>query len=225
MPDGIAARGSLLQIETSRDASPSGTIAISGTAVTGTTTAFETDYTVGDLMVYTNAAGLPEGRIVKTITSDTAIVLDAAPSATISAGASHTVINLGSILYMGGIDGPGQQADEIEVTNLSSVFKSYVAGNIDPGSLSFPVFWQAKSANHAQLYNDFKAGTERWMVQWDPDSATFGTNPPPHLSNSHWIFRAHSLQFGKSSQVGGAVQANLNMRISGQPDLIVGVDA
>lgn len=225
MPDGIAARGTLLQIETSRDTSPDGTIAISGTAVTGTTTAFQTDYTVGDLMVYTNADGLPEARVVKTITSDTAIVLDAAPSAAISSGAAHTVINLGSILYMGGIDGPGQQADEIEVTNLSSIFKSYIAGNIDAGSLSFPVWWQAKDTGHAQLYSDFKAGTERWMVQWDPDTATFGTTPPPDLSNSHWIFRATSLQFGKSSQVGAAVTANLNMRISGQPDLIVGVDA
>jgi hypothetical protein len=74
MPDGIAARGSLIQMETSRDAAPTGTIAISGTAVTGTTTDFTADYTVGDLMVYTNTLGLPEGRIVKTITDGTNIV-------------------------------------------------------------------------------------------------------------------------------------------------------
>jgi hypothetical protein len=212
-------------METSRDAAPTGTIAISGTAVTGTTTDFTADYTVGDLMVYTNTLGLPEGRIVKTITDGTNIVLDAAPSATISSGAAHTVINLSSVLYAGGIDGPNESADEIEVTNLASVDKSFIGGNIDPGALSFPLYWQAKDTTHAALYTDFKAGQERWFVQWDPDTADFASNPPPDLSNSHWIFRGTVLNFGKSSQTGGAVQAQINVRKTGRADLIVGVDA
>jgi hypothetical protein len=220
----IAARGSLIQFQTAFAAASAGTIASTGTAVTGTTTAFEADLVVGDQIAIVRG-GREERRLVVTRTSDTALVIDRAFTPDVTAGTAFWIVKYSPLLYCGGITGPGASADVIDVTDLSVKFKSFVAGNIDPGDFSFEVWYQPKVTSHAALRNSLLDGGIRRVLSWMADSAAgFTVSPPPHVSNSRVDFRGFVTGFNQSAQVGDAHKADCTIKITDEPIQIVGVD-
>ncbi len=220
MPQAIPARGSLLQIE---DAiiDGAGTAAATGTAVTGTATAFDTEAAVGDLLVIP-IAGVTEARIITVITSAISATINSAFSSDPADGAFE-LASMSSILFVESITGPDFQADVIEVTNLLDVFKGKVAGNVDPGEQSATIWWQAQNANHQALFVNLKGSFTRYLLAWDPDASSgILAKPPPDIENSVFLSRGIVTGLSKSANAGEAVQANLTITLTGESFLYPG---
>jgi len=66
-----------------------GTISSSGTAVTGSSTLFTTEYAVGDIIKATSGAQSGVGRVITAIATNTSLTVQHAWPADIVAGASH----------------------------------------------------------------------------------------------------------------------------------------
>jgi predicted secreted protein len=61
------------------------------------------------------------------------------------------------------ISGPGMSADTLDATSMDTPggFRDKKQGLKDWGTLSFELLWIPTNARHQQLFDDFKAGTER----------------------------------------------------------------
>jgi hypothetical protein len=75
------------------------------------------------------------------------------------------------------ITGPGNTAEVLDSTTMDTPqgFRDKFQGLKDHGAFSFEMLWDPAHALHQQLYNDFKAGTERnYQVEFaDPGTTTF----------------------------------------------------
>jgi hypothetical protein len=213
----IAAAKTLIQKQTATPAG-TGTIATTGTAVAGTGTAFTTETPVGSVIY---AGGF--GRVVVTVTSDTAMVVNEAWPNDLAALSTFTYVTFSNMVGASDLSGPAQQASQIDVSSFSSTgYKEQISGLRDPGSLDMTVWFQPKDTTHAALQADFDAGTViAWRV-WIPDAADGAA--PPDLSNSRMVMFGTVNQVSFSAGTDGAWQASLTVLLSGKPVMIVGVD-
>jgi len=103
------------------------------------------------------------------------------------------------------ISGPDGTTGEIDVTNLSSTAKEFVASLPDYGSVSLEVVWDhaTTSTNHDNLWTDFAAQTTgTYQIRLSDSPQTTMT------------FTAFPNQFSTSLGVDDKVTANIGLRIT-----------
>ena len=221
---GIASRNAVTQIETACIVL-TGTATSSGTAVTGTGTAFDTELSVGDIFYDFDGSGggSGEGRIVSAIAS--AVALTLATAFTVDLGATDTVsgVAMSTLLFVSEMSMAGKTVDVIDITNLTDTFKSFAAGNVDPGQDSFTYWFSPKNANHKIVYDAVEAGANRWIIFWIPDAESLSDDAPPELENSHLIGRGFLQAHSITIPTGGAVSSTVPFQNVEGSRLVAGI--
>jgi len=82
------------------------------------------------------------------------------------------------IAGMGTISGPTTSADQIDVTSHDSIsgFRQYIRGLVDPGTLTFDLFYDGNDASHKALMEDLSnvEVPEEWtLIFSDSTQITF----------------------------------------------------
>lgn len=117
-------------------------------------------------------------------------------------GASPEVFT--TISEVKGVDGPGGQAAEIDVTDLSSTAKEFVLGLQDEGDLTLDMNYIPADTQHAQLRSDRAAGTARNYRMSFTDSPV-----------TTWTFSARVKGFSIGNSVDGVTGLTTTLRITG----------
>ena len=102
------------------------------------------------------------------------------------------------------IQGPGGQANEIDVTDLNSTAKEFRMGLQDEGSITMDILYIPGNAVHAGLRSDRAAQTLRNF------RITFTDSP-----QTTWTFGAFVLGFEISNAVDDVTKASVTLRVSG----------
>ncbi len=117
-------------------------------------------------------------------------------------GASPEVFT--TIAEVKSIDGPGGQANEIDVTDLSSTAKEFALGLQDEGDITLDINYIPGNTQHAQLRSDRAAGTSRnYRITFTDSPATT------------WTFAAYVKGFSISNAVDNITGASVTLRVSG----------
>jgi predicted secreted protein len=114
------------------------------------------------------------------------------------------------------IDGPSMTAEEIDVTNHSTVgnFAESIPGLLDAGSLSFAHNWIFTDASQALLEADYLARVRRtYRLVFPVDAAATAE------ADRTWEFEAYVQQLGVSAPVRDALTRNTVLRVVGAPTL------
>jgi hypothetical protein len=105
------------------------------------------------------------------------------------------------------ISGPGGQASEIDVTDLSSTAKEFRMGLQDEGQISLSMNWLPTDTIHKQLRTDRAAQTLRNFEM------LFGDMPGGTATK--WAFSAFILGIEISNAVDDVAKASVTLRLSG----------
>lgn len=191
-----------------------GTISTTGTAVTGSTTAFDTQLIVGDVIEVSG-----ERRIVTAISSATAMTIHKAFTPDLSAQAFNFV-TFTEMIGAADWNGPTQSASEVDVSSFSDQgFASTIPGLRTPGNISFTLWFEPRNTVHQGLQSNFDDGDViAWRV-WVPDAVDVGTNPPPATQNSRITCIGGLTELSFSASTNGAWQASVTAGLSGKPHI------
>lgn len=103
------------------------------------------------------------------------------------------------------IQGPDNEAAEVDVTNMDSgAYLEFIGGLIDPGSLQFPLNW-FYHAKHSQLLTDQQAGTTR----------SYRLRFPQFSPVQRRTFNGFVKSVGFNADPKDTLQANVVIRITG----------
>lgn len=102
------------------------------------------------------------------------------------------------------IGGPGGQANEIDVSDLSSTGKEFRIGLKDEGQITLSMAWRPANAVHDGLWNDRTARTLRNFKLNFTDSPV-----------SDWTFAAYVMGIEISNSVDDVTRASVTLRVSG----------
>lgn len=193
-----------------------GTASSSGTTVTGTGTMFTTELRKGDA-IRDNAG--TEFRTVKTITSNTVLVLDSQFTTALS-GATLVAATYTEVPQCTSLTGLSGERSEVEVSSWSSgIDRKFILGRRDPGSAEVPLFFDPEVAAHTALRDDQDADTERVWRVW----VNNGTAAPPDASCTVLTFRGRVQNLPIDFPEDGAIGGTLTVRVSGPVTIAVGV--
>lgn len=101
------------------------------------------------------------------------------------------------------ISGPGGQANEIDVTDLSSSAKEFRMGLQDEGQISLSMLWLPANTVHNNLRTDRANQTLRTF------RITFTDSP-----QTEWVFTAFVLGIEVSNAVDDVTRATVTLRVS-----------
>lgn len=117
-------------------------------------------------------------------------------------GASPEVFT--TISEVKSIDGPGGQASEIDVTDLSSTAKEKRTGLHDEGDVTCEINYIPANTQHAQLRSDKSAGTARnYRITFTDSPATT------------WTFSGYVKGFSINNAVDNVTTASVVLSVSG----------
>jgi len=102
------------------------------------------------------------------------------------------------------ISGPGGQANEIDVTDLSSSAKEFRMGLQDEGQISLSMLWLPANTVHNNIRTDRANQTLRTF------RITFTDSP-----QTNWVFTAYVLGIEVSNAVDDVTRATVTLRVSG----------
>ena len=109
-----------------------------------------------------------------------------------------------TISEVSNVSGPGGQANEIDVTDLSSTAKEFRMGLQDEGTITLDINYIPANTQHAGLRTDRANQTLRSF------RITFTDSP-----NTTWTFSAYVLGFEVSNAVDDVTKASVTLRVSG----------
>lgn len=203
---------------TSANLASGGTVASSGATLTGTSTSFQDDLDLGDVI---HEAGTTDFLIVTGLASQTSATVHQAPSTAMS-GATVNKYPFTQVQAAFDATGPSPEAESIDVTTWdTSGFTEKIAGLIDAGTFDVTMYFQPRAvAAHRNLLADFYAGTRRAWRIWMYDSAS--ATVPPDTSNSRFTFVGDIGGMPVSISQGSAVEASLSILITGEAVLTYG---
>lgn len=122
-----------------------------------------------------------------------------------------------NVFGVGDIDGPAVAMDETETTSHSTgvPIKTFIPSLIDPGQLSFPLFWNPSDPTQSPLsaYGLEKLFYARTVTSW----RLVATDPGKTTRE----FRGFVKELGEAYPVSGVVTKNTSIRISGAMTYVV----
>lgn len=123
---------------------------------------------------------------------------------TIAAGDGASPEVFTTIPEVNSIDGPGGQANEIDVTDLSSTGREKLLGIQDEGDITVEINYLPGNTTHAQLRSDKAAGTKRnYRITFTDSPATT------------WTFEALVKGFAVSNSVDEVNRTSVILAVSG----------
>ena len=123
---------------------------------------------------------------------------------TLASGDAASPEVFAAITEIGSIDGPGGQANEIDVTDLSSTAKEFRQGLQDEGDVTCEFNFIPQNTKHALLRSDRAAQTLRNY------RITFTDSPAPT-----WTFLGFVKGLSISNSVDDVTKASLTLRVTG----------
>lgn len=109
-----------------------------------------------------------------------------------------------TISEVSNIQGPGGEASEIDVTDLSSTAKEFRLGLQDEGNITFDIFYVPADTQHAALRTARANNTKKHM------RITFTDSPA-----TTWTFYAYVKGFQISNGVDDVTRASVSLRVTG----------
>jgi predicted secreted protein len=125
-----------------------------------------------------------------------------AQGTTISLGDAASPIVYTAIANITSWDGPNRQANDIDVTDLSSTAREYMQGLEDEGEVTLSGFYLASDTTHAALQDAVGGNAASTFKIALSDTATL-------------TFSARVSQFGISGGVDAPVEMSMTLKISG----------
>ena len=127
-----------------------------------------------------------------------------------------TITKIGKIT---GVTGTGGANDQIEITDLDSVEKEYLAGLPNPGAASVPLNFDPSNATHQALYALWQSGaTVRFIVGLsdgtDVPTSTGGTVSYP-TTRTYFDFQGYIADFPIDSAVNSKVETAMSIQRTG----------
>lgn len=102
------------------------------------------------------------------------------------------------------LGGPSQENPEIEVTDLDSTAKEYIAGLVDNGEITAALNFDPATTTHQTLNTLLNSGaTRNWYIK-------IPTSPAYYMTFSGFV-----RTFPKSAEVESVWKADLTIRVSG----------
>ncbi len=123
---------------------------------------------------------------------------------TIAHSANTSPYSFTTIPEVSNVSGPGGQASEIDVTDLSSTAKEFRMGLQDEGTITLDINYIPGNTVHAQLRTD-RANQTLAVYR-----ITFTDSP-----QTTWTFTAYCLGFEVSNAVDDVTKASITLRVSG----------
>jgi hypothetical protein len=207
----IKSQGTVLRIETARAA----TKVISGltNANPGVVSAASNGYANGDIIYIDNVGGMT-GVNKRAFVADTVAAgtfnlkgvntTDTSVYAAYTSGGDSYKITSTAVAEVSGIDGFDGQANEFDVTNLSSIGKEYLLGLQDFGTVSFDVFLKNTDTGQAALRTAKESGAPKVFTITDSAGQVMA-------------FLAYVKAFTVSATADDAVKGKVTLRITGAP--------
>lgn len=195
-----------------------GTVSSSGTALTGTGTAFDTELIRGDVIQHPDDSS--ETRVITAIASATGATINEAFSTDLS-GDTVLVRTMAEVPNVTGLDGLERVVDEIEASTWSDgLDKVFLPGRADQGEATGEIVYDPGLASHLALETDQTAGTVRSWRLWV--YTTGRSADPPDNSNHRLIFNAFIKSLGNSFPGDGYLGGTLNLRVTGKKVWVAG---
>ena len=167
--------------------SGTGTIASTGTTVTGSTTAFDTELVIGDWIYHVNTTtNVVQVRRVNAIASATSLTIDAAFDADLSAGESFSYYEFEDVPEVAEIGGTGAASNFIDVPSVNNATNRtpQIAGNATANPLTFTLNYQPKLSQHALIKTRQNSGLQTAFVIWLGDAKADTGEDWPNPANS-----------------------------------------
>lgn len=140
-------------------------------------------------------------------------------------GASPTVVKVGQITDITGIDAP---ISAVESTTLDSDHRTYTPGIAEPASASLKILFDPKDATQATLHQLRNAGTQ---LHWAVGLSDGGVSPAlaldgdafddAALSRSFIYFDGFMTSFDFGAAINGVIESNVGIQLTDRPNLVV----
>ena len=207
----IKSQGAILRMETARAA----TKAISGltNANPGVVTATAHGYTTGDIVYVDNVGGMTgvnkRAFVADSVATNTfnlkgVNTTDTTVYSTYTSGGDSYKVTTSAVAEVSGVDGFDGQANEIDVTHLSSIGKEYLLGLQDFGTVSFDVFLKNSDTGQAALRTAKESGAAKVFTITDSAGQVMS-------------FVAYVKSFTVSMSADDSVKGKVSLRITGAP--------
>ncbi len=187
--------GAIYHPDPSNVQSGDGSIATTGTAVTGTTTTFSTlmpnfATTQPTFMIVSLSDGTVEARLVTAIATETACTLGTAFSEDIAAGTTWLFTEGNKIPFVMNASGGGGTRNAVDSSHLGTgTYDASTPGSITPNPVAFPIHFVGANAEHIALATRVKSGLVLPYIIFRKDATT--PVATPSLNNGRSYFRAY----------------------------------
>lgn len=142
--------------------------------------------------------------------------------------ADDSLIVVGCVTSIDGIDTPIEQVD---ITCLSDLARTFMAGLANPGTATFGINVDPSDESHVRLHQLKVAGTTlQWAIGWSeapgtPPGTGTDTQGDPYFTNlpttrSWLLFEGFMNSFPFSFAQNSAVQSTVGIQVSGEPVLV-----
>jgi hypothetical protein len=130
--------------------------------------------------------------------------------------APDTVTRVGKLT---GVTGTGGANDQIDITDLDSVEKEYLAGLPNPGAASVPINFDPSNEDHQALYALWQSGvTVTWIIGLSdgtaPPTAAAGVITYP-ATRTYFDFQGYIADFPIDAAVNSKVETTMTVQRSG----------
>lgn len=155
--------GGLYHTDSNDATAGAGTLATTGTAVTGSGTAFDTEMpdleTKPTLIIAQLPNGTTEARLVTAVGTATACTIDKAFTQDLPASTTFTFVECVQVPFVIDVTGPDASRNEVDTSHLNTgSFDTFTPGSINPGNVSFPIHFVPENAEHQRLIARFASG-------------------------------------------------------------------
>ncbi len=217
--------GGLFHTDASDLQSGDGTLATTGTAVTGATTTFQAKMpnfaTQPSLIVAQLPDGTTEARLVTAEASETACTIDKAFTQDLPALTVWNYVECDQVPFVIDIGGPDASRNEVDTSHLSTgSFDTFTPGSINPGNVSFPIHFVPENVEHQRLIARFASGVILPYVAFFKSAST--PVAIPGLTNGRVYWRGYISQNPLTMARNETVKLNLVTRVVGDFASIAG---
>lgn len=217
--------GGLFHTDSNDDTAGAGTLATTGTAVTGSGTAFDTEMadiaTKPTLIIAQLPDGTTEARLVTAVSTATACTIDKAFTQDLPSSTAFTFVECVQVPFVIDINGPDASRNEVDTSHLSTgSFDTFTPGSINPGNVSFPVHFVPENVEHQRIIARFASGIILPYVSFFKSAST--PVAIPGLTNGRVYWRGYISQNPLTMARNETVKLNLVTRVVGDFSSIPG---
>lgn len=132
------------------------------------------------------------------------------------------VVQVGCVTSISGVSAA---RDQIEITCLEDLARSYESGMVTPGAVTFGVNFDPSDTSHVNLHSLYTSGeTTSWAIGWsdgtaDPDIDTDGEFTFP-TTRTFLDFNGYISDLPFEFALSAVVTSSLTIQMSGFPQLI-----